>query len=152
MITITIKLLVVVAAAAAASGPALAQPAPGFPLDPEQRLLQQIELLRREDGATAEALIEPLRALALRYQEAGNHALAVVALQEARQVMRVNYGLSSASVDDALLLQQQVRSEKALGHAERVWNLQQELIAVARQHLDDRRMLPVFLDLIDDHR
>src|SRR5262249_22071348 len=37
-----------------------------------------------------------------------------------------------------------------LHHAERVWDLQQELIAIARQHLDDVRMLPIFLDVIDD--
>src|SRR5262245_54073873 len=150
MITITIRLLAFIAAAACASGAVLAQTAPGFPADPEQRLLKQIDLLRREDGSTAEELIGPLRALALQYQEGGDHALAIVALQEARQVMRVNYGLSSSSVDDALLLQQQIRSEKALGHAGRVWDLQQDLIGIARQHLDDLRMLPVFLDLIDD--
>jgi hypothetical protein len=150
MIRGTLKFLVV--AAAIACGTALAQTAPRFPIDPEKRLLEQIDLLRRDDGVTAEELIEPLRALALQYQEAGDHALAVVALQEARQVMRANYGLSSASVDDALVLHQEILSEKALGHHERVWTLQQDLLPIARQHLDDSRMLPVFLEIVDDRK
>jgi hypothetical protein len=64
--------------------------------------------------------------------------------------MRARRGLFSASVDEAQLLRQQIRSEKALGHGERVWNLQQDLVAIARQHFDDMRMLPIFLELIDD--
>ena len=31
-----------------------------------------------------------------------------------------------------------------------MWNLQHDLIIIARQHLDDTRMLPIFLELIDD--
>src|SRR5262245_28751087 len=150
MIKSTFEVLVV--AAAAACGAAFAQTAPGFPVNPEQRLLEQIDLLRREEGTNAEELIEPLRALAFQYQEAGDHALAVVALQEARQVMRANRGLSSASIDDALLLHQQIVSEKALGHSERVWTLQQDLLPIARKHLDDLRMLPVFLEIVDDRK
>lgn len=152
MIASTLRVLVIAAAAVCASSPALAQTQPGFPADSEQRLLEQIDLLRREEGATAEELIEPLRALALRYQEAGDHALALVALQEARQIMRVNRGLSSTSIDDALLLHQQILSEKALGHNERVWTLQQDLLPIARKHLDDLRMLPVLLEIVGDRK
>jgi tetratricopeptide (TPR) repeat protein len=120
------------------------------PLDPERQLLEQIQELRSKDGPTAEALIDPLRALALLYQEGGDHAVALAALQEARQILRVRRGLFTASVDEALLLRQQIPSEKALGNPERVWNLEQDLLVIARQHLDDMRMLPIFLDLIDD--
>jgi hypothetical protein len=149
MITTTIRLLV--AAAAVASGAALAQPArERSPIEPQPRLLLQIDQLKAEDGPTAEALIEPLRALALRYQETDDHTLAVVALQEARQIMRMHRGLFSASVDEAQLLRQQIRSEKALGNGGRAWNLQQDLLTIARQHLDDIRMLPIFRELIDD--
>ena len=150
MVTSTLRVLVIAAATACACGAALAQTAPGFPADPERGLLEQIDLLRRQEGTTAEELVEPLRALALQYQEAGDHGLAVVALQEAKQVMRVNRGLFTASVDDALLLHQEIRSEKALGHSERVWTLQQDLMAIARKNYDDLRMLPVFLEIADD--
>lgn len=131
MITSASKLLIV--AAAAASGAALAQPArEPVPIESERRLLGQLDELRTERGLNAEELIEPLRALALVYQEAGDHVQAVVALQGARQVVRASRG-SSATVDEALLLRQQIRSEKALGNGERVWNLQHDLAAIARQ-------------------
>lgn len=141
----------VLAIAAVAAGTALAQPPAGPPTaEPEQRLLEQIDALQRADGLNAEGLIEPLRELGWLYEEEGSHAKAAAALQQARQVLRANHGLFSASVDEALLLQQQIRSEKALGNGERVWNLQHDLATIARQNLDDIRMLPVFLDLIDD--
>jgi len=149
MITSVSRLLIV--AAATVCGAALAQPTPEpVPLEPEQRLLEQLDELRSEQGVNAEERIEPLRALAFLYQETGDHALAVVALREARQILRANRGLFSSTVGEALLLHQLVRSEKALGNGERVWNLQHDMIIIARQHLDDIRMLPIFLDLIDD--
>src|SRR5690606_24619612 len=40
--------------------------------------------------------------------------------------------------------------EKALGNGARVWDLQFDLINIARHHLDDMRMLPIFLELIED--
>jgi hypothetical protein len=149
MITSASKVLVV--AAAAASAAAFAQPTDQLvPIEPEQRLLEQVEELRAEQGLNAEGLVEPLRGLALLYQEAGDHALAATTLEGARQVLRANHGLHSATIDEALVLQQQIHSEKALGNGERVWNLQYDLINIARQHLDDMRMLPVIRDLIDD--
>jgi hypothetical protein len=149
MITSARRLLIVAAATVCAA--ALAQPTPEpVPIELEQRFLAQIDHLRSEQGLNAEGLIEPLRGLALLYQEAGEHALAVVALREARQILRVNRGLFSETVDEALLLRQQVRSEKALGNGEGAWNLQHDLIIIGRKHLDDMRMLPIFLELIDD--
>jgi len=149
MVTSASRLLVI--AAAAACGAALAQPTrEPVPIEREQRLLEQIRQLKSEEGLYAEGLIEPLRALGVLYQEASDDVRAVLALQEARQLIRANRGLFSATVDEALVLRQQIRSEKALGRGEHVWNLQHDLIIIARQHLDDMRMLPVFLDLIDD--
>jgi tetratricopeptide (TPR) repeat protein len=149
MVTSASRLLVI--AAAAACGAALAQPSiDSGRVEREQQLLEQIRESQAAEGLYAEGLIEPFRGLGLLYQESGDHALAVAAFSEARQLLRANHGLFSATVDEALLLQQQIRSEKALGNGERVWNLQHELIIVARENLDDIRMLPVFLELIDD--
>src|SRR5262245_48964376 len=151
MVTSSSRLLVI--GAAAACGAALAQPArQPVPVEPEQRLVEQSDELQSEGGLHAEGLIEPWGALGLLYQEAGDHRRAVVALEEARQVLRANRGLFSDSVDEALLMRQQIRSEKALGNGERAWNLQHDMIIIARKHLDDMRMLPVFLDLIDDRK
>ena len=117
--------------------------------DPRERLLEQIAALQADAGASRPAaLIEPLGALALAHQEAGAHTLAIAALEEARYVTRVHNGLASA--DEALLLRMQIRSEKALGNHERVWDLERDMLALARQNHDDVRMLPIFREVVDD--
>ena len=139
-----------VAAAAATASSALCAQTPSEPasIDRAEQLLAQIAELRLEAGPNPLSVIEPLRALALLYEENGDHVLAVAALEEARFVTRVHQGLSSA--DEALLLRQQIRSEKALGQHERAWEHEQAMVTIARQHHDDIRMLPVFRELADD--
>jgi hypothetical protein len=142
------RLLAIAAAAAAVSGGLFAQSRLAS-LAPEQQLREQIAALQTETGLARPAgLIEPLRALAVLHQEAGDHTLALAALEEARFVTRVHQGLASA--DEALLLREQIRSEKALGNHERVWELEQDMVTTARQHHDDVRMLPIFRELADD--
>jgi hypothetical protein len=149
IISTIIRFLFVAASAAPAA--VLGQPATqDVPLESEQRLLEQIDQVRAEEGATAEGLIAPLRGLALLHQEAGDHASAIIALQEARQIVRARHGLFSATVEEAELLRQQIQSEKALGYGDHAWSLQHELVTIAQQHYDDIRMLPIFVELIDD--
>ena len=144
------KLLGAAAVACIAPGAALAQPALELfaTTDAQVELVQKITELRALGGPSPQSTIAPLRSLALVYQEAGNDALAVVALEEARHATRVHQGLWSA--DEAVLLRQQIRSEEALGSHERVWNLEQDMVTIARQHLDDMRMVPVFRELAED--
>jgi hypothetical protein len=144
------RLLGVAAAVFLASGPVLAQPELELfaTTDAQEELVEQIARLRAEGGPTPPGTIDPLRALAFQYQEAGNDTLAIVALEEARHVTRVHQGLTAA--DEALLLQQQIRSEQALGRHERVWDLEQDMVTIARQHLDDMRMVPIFSELAED--
>jgi hypothetical protein len=116
---------------------------------PEAQLREQISTLQTETGHARPAeLLDPLRALALLYEEDGDYALAAAALEEARYVARVHNGLSSA--EEVLLLRQQVRNEKALGLHGRAWNLEQDMVTMARRNLDDLRMLPIFRDLAED--
>jgi hypothetical protein len=134
-------------AALVASGAVFAQPE--LPAtNPQTQLVEQIAQLRAEGGPTPASVVDPLRALALLYEEDGDHALAIAALEEARYATRVQRGLASA--DEALLLRQQIRSEKALGLDQRVWDLEQEMVTIARQHHDDIRMVPVFRELAED--
>jgi tetratricopeptide (TPR) repeat protein len=133
------------AAAVLACGAAFAQPSRQ---DPQTALAAQITDMRAEKGPTAAELIGPLHVLGLLYQESGDHVLAVAALEEARYVTRVHSGLSS--IDEALLLRQQIRNEKALADPQRAWDHQQEMLAIARKHLDDTRMVPIFRDLAAD--
>src|SRR5262245_7542820 len=138
--------MLVVATAVLASGVAFAQPGPST--DREQELLARITALQAEGGPTPVGLIDPLRALALYYEENEDHVLAIATLEEARYVTRVHRGLTSA--DEALLLKQQIRNEEALGQHDRVWELEQDMVTIARQNHDDIRMAPVFRDLAED--
>jgi hypothetical protein len=135
--------LLFTAAVSVAPGAVIAQPA-----DPQAQLVEQIAQLRVEAGTTAAELIGPLHVLGLLYQESGDHVLAVTALEEARHVTRVHRGLSS--VDEALLLRQQIQNEKALADPERAWNHQQDMLTIARKHLDDLRVVPILRELADD--
>lgn len=144
-----ITLVIAVAAGTAAICPAFAQSQrEAASVDPKEQLLEQIAQLRLEGGPNPKSVIDPLRALALLYEETENHVLAIAALEEARYVTRVHEGLSSA--DEALLLRQQIRSEKALGQHERAWDHEQAMVTLARQHHDDIRMVPVFRELAGD--
>jgi hypothetical protein len=117
-------------------------------IDPVEQLVEQIAAIRAEKGPTPVDLIDPLHELALLYESDGDHALAIVALEEARHVTRVHQGLSAAG--EAVLLREQIRNEKALGNDERVWDLEQQMVTIARQHYDDVRMVPVFRELAED--
>ncbi len=143
----TNRLLVTAAAFAALSGGLFAQPELAS-IDSEAQLREQIAELQAEGGQRPAGLVDPLRALAALYQEDGDDALALATLEEARYVIRIHNGLASA--DEVLLLRQQIRSEKALGNHERVWDLEQDMVTMARQHHDDIRMLPIFRELADD--
>ena len=143
----TNKLLFV--AAAVVSAAVAAQPAiEHAPRDPGEQLRERIAALRAAEGPAAAGLIGPLHILGLVYQETEDHVLASVALEEARYVTRIHRGLFS--VDEALLLEQQIRSEKALRNYERAWSLGQDMLAIARRHLDDVRVVPIFRALADD--
>jgi hypothetical protein len=117
-------------------------------VDPKEQLLEEIAELRTEGGPTPESAIDPLRDLARLDESAGEHASAIAALEEARHITRVHQGLSSA--DEALLLREQIRNEKALGNDRRVWDLEADMVAIARKHYDDIRMAPVFRELAED--
>jgi hypothetical protein len=143
----SMKRLFVTTVASGLCGAVLAQ-ADRAAIDREERLRQQIAELSAEGGRTPAGLIEPLRALALYYEENGDHVLAIAALEQARHVTRVHEGLSSA--DEALLLRQQIRSEKARGNEPRMWELEQDMVTIARQNHADIRMVPVFRELAED--
>lgn len=116
--------------------------------DAQLELVEQITDLRANGGPAPAGAVEPLRALALLYQEESNDALAIAVFEEARYVTRVHQGLSSA--DEAVLLRQQIRSEKALERNQRVWDLEQDMVTIARRNLDDVRMAPIFRELAED--
>jgi tetratricopeptide (TPR) repeat protein len=117
----------------------------------EEQLRGQIAALQSETGLARPAeIVDPLRALATLHEETGDHAFAAATLEEARYVARIHYGLASA--EEALLLRQQIRNEKALGLHQRVWDLEQDMTTIAPQNHDDLRMVQVFRYLAEDRR
>src|SRR5690606_38680429 len=67
------------------------------------------------------------------------------ALERARQIVRVNYGLNS--LVEAPLLRQLARSEEARGDFDAAWYLEQELLSLAERHPGDLRVVPIFREL-----
>jgi tetratricopeptide (TPR) repeat protein len=123
-----------------------AQPAPNAE-DPLARIAGQIVEAQTRGGSYAKELIEPLQTLSLFYQEKGDYALELAALEQARQVVRANYGLSS--LEQAPLMRRQIRAEEAGGDFTAAWELEQALLALAQKHPDDPRTAPIYREIGD---
>jgi hypothetical protein len=111
------------------------------------RLLDQIQEIVSRDGPYSPALLEPLTALIVLYQEGEDDALAVVAIERARQVVRVNQGLHT--LDQVPLIRQLIRIEEARGNHGEAWDLEQDLLTLARRYPDDLRTVPVLREVAD---
>jgi hypothetical protein len=124
-----------------------AQPAAGD--EPLEQIVGEILQAQTQGGPYAKELLEPLRDLSFVYQEKGEHALELAALEQARQVVRANFGLTS--LEQAPLMRQQIRAEEARGNFADAWQLEQALLALAQKHPDDARTAPIY-DEIGDKR
>ena len=117
----------------------------------DQDTLAQIadEILEAQTrgGSYAKELIEPLMDLSFVYQEKGDYALELAALEQARQVVRANYGLSS--LEQAPLMRQQIRAEESRGNFGEAWELEQALLTLAQKHPDDARAAPIYHEIGD---
>lgn len=111
------------------------------------RIVDNIVEARAEGGVYAKELIEPLTDLSRLYRERGDYVLETVTLDNARQVVRANYGLRS--LEQAPLMRQQISSEEALGNFAEAWQLEQELLELLERHPDDLRTVPLFHEIGD---
>lgn len=105
--------------------------------DREQQLLDRVQAILARDGAYSTSLLAPLTELGLLYQDGDQHGLALVAIERALQVVRVNDGLHT--LDQVPLLMQKLRSEEARYNDAAVWELEQDVLALLRRHPDDLR-------------
>jgi hypothetical protein len=115
--------------------------------DRGQRLLSHIQQITATHGPYSFDLLEPLQALVLLHQENGEHEFAVVAIERAQQVIRVNHGLHT--LDQVPLLLQRRRSEQARGNDLGVWELERDLMALIRRHPDDLDTVAVLREIAD---
>jgi hypothetical protein len=113
----------------------------------ERQVLANIQEIRARDGQYSPALRDELLRLIVLYRENDNDALALVAIERALQVVRATSGLYS--LEQVPLLQQQIASEEAFGNAAAVFDLEQELLTLARRHPDDPRAVAVLRDIAD---
>ena len=132
-------------ALALSGSPALAA-APGD-ADPEQQLIGEVQTIVARDGPHSANLIAPLTHLALLYQDSDDHGLALVTIERALETVRFNDGLHT--LEQVPLIWQRIRSEEERGNDVAVWELEQELLALARRNRDDLQAVPVLREIAD---
>lgn len=108
----------------------------------QQQIIERVQQEESRSGPYSDALIGPLSDLALIYQERGDHDLAVAVIHRVRQVVRANEGLHS--LEQIPLIQQMIANEEAIGRLETAWELEQDLLTLAKRHPGDIRTVPVF--------
>ncbi len=113
----------------------------------QQQILDRIDEIQARDGPYSPALLDEIEGLIQMYRENEEHALALVAIDRAQQVVRANSGLYS--LDQVPLLWQRIESEEAIGNDAEVWDLEQELLTLARRHPDDPDAVPVLRGMAD---
>lgn len=124
-----------------------AQPTLESVADGQRQIIEEIEQEQSRNGPHSEALIGPLTALALHYRENGDRGLATGTIERVRQIVRVNYGLHS--LEQAPLIQQLIADQEAHDNVETVWELEQELLKLARRNPDDLRTVPILRGAAD---
>jgi len=110
-------------------------------------LLNQIQEILSRDGPYSVELLEPLSRLGLIYQEGEDYALALVTLERAQHIVRINNGLHS--LEQVPLLRQLINIEAARGNAEGAWDREQDLLTLLRRHPDDVRTAPALREIAD---
>jgi hypothetical protein len=115
----------------------------GF-VDRERALIQLIEREESLNGPFSEALIGPLTALSLHFEEAGEGGETDALISRVLQVIRANYGLYS--LEQAPSLRRLIAREEARGNAAAAWELERELLMLASRHRDDVRSARIFRD------
>lgn len=108
-------------------------------------LVASIEEVRAEEGVHSSDLIGPLTTLGLYYQEQGDPALAIAAIEQARQVVRVNYGLYS--LREVPLLRQWIDAEQARGNVQGAWDVEQRLLSLIERNPNDLRTVPILREM-----
>jgi hypothetical protein len=113
----------------------------------DDRELEQIQEILSRAGPYGLDLLGPLSRLGMLYHEGEDYALALVTLERAQHIVRVNNGLHS--MDQVPVVRQLIRIEEARGNKEGAWERQQELLKLLRRHPDDVRTVPVLREIAD---
>ncbi len=126
---------------------ALAAPAPDEAARRELELVQRITIEQATNGPHSAPLAALFAELGAFYEEASLNGPALVAFEEARGVIRANHGLSS--LEEAPMLESLIRVHERMGDVEQPWQLDRELLALARAHPKDLRTVAIYHTLGD---
>jgi hypothetical protein len=143
-----VRAAILLLAAFAATPAGFSQSSFGADAVRQQQIVERIQQEESRNGPYSEALIGPLSDLALIYQDRGDHDLAVAVITRVRQVVRANEGLHS--LDQIPLIQQMIANEEAIARFDSAWELEQDLLTLARRHPGDIRTLPVLREAADE--
>jgi hypothetical protein len=113
----------------------------------EDEIYAQIAEIEARAGPNSSELLDPFGRLGLLYEESGEHAFAIAAVQRSLQLVRFNNGLYS--LDQAPFMQQLIRNEEQRGNHAAAWDLEQELLELVRRHPEDVRTVPILHEVAD---
>jgi hypothetical protein len=113
----------------------------------QRQFLDKIQAIQSQGGPYSPELLEQLNGLILLYRENGDQTLALVAIEQALQVMRANSGLYT--LEQVPLIWQRIEAEEARGNDAEVWDLEQELLTLVRRYPDDLRAAPILREMAD---
>lgn len=125
--------------------PCTAQPAASATT--EEEIYALIAEIETRAGPNSAELLDPFARLGLLYEESGQNAFAIAAVERSLQLVRFNDGLYS--LDQAALIQQLIRNEELRGNHTVAWDLEQELLTLARRHPEDLRTVPILREVAD---
>jgi hypothetical protein len=109
-----------------------------------ERVAEEMAAAHAEEGPRSPALIELYTALGAQYENDGQHGLATAALEQARSLVRANYGLHT--LDQLPLMQQALENQQAFGDVAMVQAIEEEMLALAMRHPTDLRTVAVYRD------
>lgn len=136
----TLAALISVVVLATLPGTVCPQPASN-PTDDKERIAEEISAAQEAGGPRSPELIKPLTELAEIYESEGQRANSIAALEEARQLVRANYGLYT--LEQVPLMEQALENQEALGQFAMVQALEEELYDLANRHPDDLRTVAI---------
>jgi hypothetical protein len=128
----------------------VAQSTLGSAADRQRAIIELIEEEQSRNGPHSEELIAPLSALALLYEEEGYRELATATIEQVQVIVRANYGLYS--LEQVPFIRQLIEHEEDIGRAAAAWELERELLTLARRHPDDVRTVPILREAADKRK
>ena len=107
----------------------------------------EVAAVEAREGPSSAALIAPLTALSLRYEEAGATVRSAETTRRAVEIVR--YDEQLYTLDQATVIRQLIQSAESLGDHAAAWDLEQQLLRLGQRYPDDSRTAQILRDSAD---